>query len=101
MTSPRPHALVLHAEHAWLGGESASRDVRVEVRDGTISSVTAGVPTVRGDEQVAGVLMPGFVNAHSHAFHRALRGRTHAGAGDFWAWRDLMYRVAGSLEPDT
>jgi formiminoglutamate deiminase len=101
MTSPRPHALVLHAEHAWLGGESASRDVRVEVRDGTISSVTAGVPAVRGDEQVAGVLMPGFVNAHSHAFHRALRGRTHAGAGDFWAWRDLMYRVAGSLEPDT
>ena len=32
--------------------------------------------------------LPGFVNAHSHAFQRALRGRTEG--GDFWAWRELM-----------
>ncbi len=39
-------------------------------------------------------LLPGFVNAHSHAFQRALRGRTQhfpAGAGDFWSWREAMY----------
>src|SRR3954468_12256541 len=39
--------------------------------------------------------IPGFVDAHCHAFQRALRGR--AGGGDFWAWRDEMVAVAGSL----
>ncbi|WP_407359081.1 formimidoylglutamate deiminase [Microbacterium sp. LTA6] len=41
---------------------------------------------------------PGFANAHSHAFHRALRGRTHE-SGSFWTWRELMYRAAGRLDP--
>src|ERR671939_477890 len=36
--------------------------------------------------------LPGFVNAHSHAFQRALRGR--AEGGDFWAWRELMLELA-------
>ena len=36
--------------------------------------------------------IPGFVNAHSHAFQRALRGRTEG--GDFWAWRDAMLELA-------
>jgi formimidoylglutamate deiminase len=39
--------------------------------------------------------LPGFVNAHSHAFQRALRGR--AEGGDFWAWRELMLELAGDL----
>ena len=39
--------------------------------------------------------IPGFVNAHCHAFQRALRGC--AGGGDFWAWRDSMLELAGSL----
>ncbi|WP_375386303.1 formimidoylglutamate deiminase [uncultured Microbacterium sp.] len=43
---------------------------------------------------------PGFANAHSHAFHRALRGRTHQ-SGSFWTWRELMYRAAGRLTPDS
>jgi formimidoylglutamate deiminase len=42
--------------------------------------------------------LPGFVNAHSHAFQRALRGR--AGGGDFWAWRDAMLAEADTLTPD-
>jgi len=42
--------------------------------------------------------LPGFVNAHSHAFQRALRGRV-AGA-DFWAWRDAMLGHARGLTPD-
>jgi formimidoylglutamate deiminase len=41
------------------------------------------------------VQIPGFVDAHCHAFQRALRGR--AGGGDFWAWRDEMIGLAGSL----
>jgi formimidoylglutamate deiminase len=41
--------------------------------------------------------LPGFVNAHSHAFQRALRGRTEG--GDFWGWRDSMLELAQSLTP--
>ena len=52
------------------------------------------------DVQLAGLTMPGFANAHSHAFHRALRGRTHRRAGDFWTWREQMYAVAARLTPD-
>lgn len=40
-----------------------------------------------------------FANCHSHAFHRALRGRV-TGADSFWSWRDRMYDVAGILDPD-
>ncbi len=42
--------------------------------------------------------LPGFVNAHSHAFQRALRGRTEG--GDFWAWRELMLEEAARQTPD-
>lgn len=50
-------------------------------------------------------LVPGLVNAHSHAFQRVLRGRTeHLAAGreddDFWSWRTAMYRAANGLSPD-
>jgi len=41
--------------------------------------------------------LPGFVNAHSHAFQRALRGRTEG--GDFWAWRDAMLDIARDQVP--
>ncbi len=50
--------------------------------------------------RMRGLTLPGFANTHSHAFHRALRGRTHHGEGSFWTWRDEMYRVAGTLDPD-
>ena len=42
--------------------------------------------------------IPGFVNAHSHAFQRALRGRTEG--GDFWAWRDAMLELADAQSPE-
>ena len=45
------------------------------------------------------VTLPGFVNAHSHTFQRALRGR--AGGGDFWAWRELMLAEAERQTPAT
>ena len=48
-----------------------------------------------------GVVLPGLANTHSHAFHRALRGRTHAGGGDFWTWREQMYALTRRLTPDT
>jgi formimidoylglutamate deiminase len=42
--------------------------------------------------------IPGFVNAHCHAFQRELRGRTEG--GDFWAWRESMLDVASRLAPE-
>ena len=42
--------------------------------------------------------LPGFVNAHSHAFQRALRGRSEG--GDFWAWRDVMLAEAERQTPE-
>lgn len=48
-----------------------------------------------------GLTIPGLANAHSHAFHRALRGTVQVGSGTFWTWRDFMYKVAQNLTPDT
>lgn len=50
-------------------------------------------------------LLPGFVNAHSHAFQRVMRGRTQwrprgADVSDFWTWREAMYRAALALGPE-
>jgi formiminoglutamate deiminase len=47
------------------------------------------------------VTIPGAANAHSHAFHRALRGRSQTGRGSFWTWREQMYAIASRLDPDT
>jgi formimidoylglutamate deiminase len=42
--------------------------------------------------------LPGFVNAHSHAFQRALRGKVEG--GDFWAWREAMLDLVRELTPE-
>jgi formimidoylglutamate deiminase len=47
----------------------------------------------------ASLTLPGFVNAHSHTFQRALRGSV-AGA-DFWGWRDAMLALAGAQTPES
>ncbi|MBA2681437.1 MAG: formimidoylglutamate deiminase [Ktedonobacteraceae bacterium] len=49
------------------------------------------------------LLLPGFVNAHSHIFQRALRGHTHrplSSQDTFWSWRSAMYAAAQRLTPD-
>lgn len=61
----------------------------------------AGASPDPGDVRLPGIVLPGFANVHSHAFHRALRGRTHGGGGTFWTWREQMYAVAGALDPDS
>ena len=88
-------------ELAWLGGPRAETGVLIELEGDRIAAVAAGVHT-RPEHAVplAGLTLPALANAHSHAFHRALRGRTHSGRGTFWTWRDLMYRVAERLDPD-
>ncbi|MFI7541583.1 formimidoylglutamate deiminase [Actinoplanes sp. NPDC049599] len=86
------------AEYAWVDG-AVARDVRLEITDGRFTAVTPGAAT--GGARLPGLVLPGLANAHSHAFHRALRGRTHGDRGSFWTWREQMYAVAGRLDPDS
>jgi len=87
------------AEYALLPSGLA-RDVTFQVTAGRFTAVTPD--TVPGHARVLpGVVLPGFANAHSHAFHRALRGRTHDDGGTFWTWRERMYAVAAQLDPDS
>ncbi len=89
-----------HADFAWRGGEVAVANVRIDVTNGVISAVTEDIAPRPQDVHIAGVVMPGLVNAHSHAFHRAMRGRTHDGVGNFWSWRKPMYEIASALTPE-
>jgi formiminoglutamate deiminase len=105
--------------------------VVVSVDGGRITGVLTGVATPPpGAERLMGLTIPGMANCHSHAFHRALRGRTQRGRtqrgatqpgreqggrtqpgriqggpvprgqGSFWTWREQMYALAGRLDPD-
>jgi formiminoglutamate deiminase len=89
---------VYHAAYAWVG-DGLRQDVRIEVTDGVFTAVTPGASAEGA--RLPGLVLPGFANAHSHAFHRALRGRTHGGRGSFWTWRERMYAVAAELDPDS
>jgi len=86
-------------EHAWLGGNTVADAVTVSVDDGAIVAVRPDSPPT--GTVLHGLVIPGLANAHSHAFHRALRSRTQRGHGSFWTWRTLMYAVAQRLTPDT
>ncbi len=68
---------------------------------GVLRAVRAGVEPTIGAAILGGVTLPGLANGHSHAFHRGLRGRTHASGGTFWTWRELMYALAARLDPDS
>ncbi len=92
---------VIAAELTWTG-EGFVPDVQVAVDEaGRIRAVGAlGLPVTVPLPRRA--LLPGFVNAHSHAFQRGLRGLGESfpgGAGDFWTWREAMYALAGGLDP--
>lgn len=76
-----------------------ARDVCIEVDDaGAISRVSFG----RKGEKLAGPVLPGMANLHSHAFQRAMAGLTEMrgpGDDDFWTWRELMYRFMQRVTP--
>ncbi|MER6225712.1 formimidoylglutamate deiminase [Streptomyces sp900105755] len=88
-------------EYAWLD-TNVEPGVAVEVADGRITAVRTEVPVPPpGAEVLRGLTLPGLANAHSHAFHRALRGTVQVGSGTFWTWRELMYSFADRLTPET
>lgn len=77
-------------------------DVRISAAGGRIAAIEAGVRPEAGDERHR-TAVPGLPNLHSHAFQRALAGRTErrgTSADSFWSWRELMYRFVERLEPD-
>lgn len=77
-------------------------DVRVTIRDGRIGTVASNARAQADDTQVD-VLLPALANLHSHAFQRAMAGRTEVralGRESFWTWREIMYRFLDRLTPD-
>ena len=88
------------AAHAWLPN-GLQIGVGFEVADGRFAHVQVGVEPRADQHILSGVTLPGLANGHSHAFHRALRGRTHAAGGSFWTWRQQMYVLAARLDPDS
>ena len=77
-------------------------DVRIEVdSSGNIAAATPG-SAPGGGGTLAGPVLPGMANVHSHAFQRAMAGLTEvrgAPDDDFWSWRELMYRFVQRLTP--
>ena len=105
------------ADKAWVGG-AWSRDVLLSVgQDGRWCGVQANAPlgARQGTARLSGPALPGLVNAHSHAFQRAIAGLTECrsangqvggrpeagvlGNDDFWSWRDRMYSAANRITP--
>ncbi|HEX5703657.1 MAG TPA: formimidoylglutamate deiminase [Pyrinomonadaceae bacterium] len=100
-----------NASIAWLpdfiytGGRFESGRALVCDASGTIVSLPR-VAELRDEKRVRltnRAMLPGMVNAHSHAFQRVLRGRTEYRTGDrdsFWTWREMMYSAATRLTPE-
>lgn len=81
-----------------------ANDVLISVAtDGRIAALRPGAPAPDGCEQLAGPVVPGIPNLHSHAFQRAMAGLTEVRGNpqdSFWTWRERMYSFVGVLDPD-
>lgn len=96
----------LFAHKALLPG-GWTDDVRLTIDGGRISAVEPDAgrrPAVSSGEEALDIVVPGLCNAHSHAFQRALAGRTEQrspeGRDNFWSWRERMYALAGRIGAD-
>ena len=108
MTSSQTTRIVppttFRCDAAWIDGRVHDK-VDITCVAGMITSISHSDSAHRTAgglvEHLPGLVVPGFADAHSHIFHRGLRGRTHDGTGTFWTWRDRMYELAGRLDPDS
>lgn len=96
--------LVLQPEGVWSGG-ALKKGVSVTIEGERILAIGGPPPGAKVTQLPGRLLIPGMVNAHSHAFQRAIRGRTESRApgrerDDFWSWREEMYRAALALGPE-
>ncbi|WP_157270823.1 formimidoylglutamate deiminase [Azohydromonas aeria] len=95
----------LWAPRAWLPGgwrERVLLEIQPGSRGGRWAAITPNVDAPPGAEVAAGPLLPGFVDAHGHAFQRAFAGlaeRRERADDDFWSWRERMYGVALRITP--
>jgi formimidoylglutamate deiminase len=90
------------APRAWLPGGWRQAVLLETDAQGRWCTVQPDTAAPDGVERLAGPVLPGLVDAHSHAFQRAFAGlaeRRETEGDDFWSWRDRMYRVAGAIDP--
>lgn len=84
-----------------LTADGWAENVRIAINNGRIDALTAD-QRAQSDDLVAGIVIPGLANAHSHAFQRVLAGHTEqrgpAGKDNFWTWRSRMYALAGQID---
>ncbi len=107
MSGPVAHApeapRSLWAPRAWIEGAWADgvlMPIDAQGRFGALQTDVAAPPQA---ECLPGAVLPGLVNAHSHAFQRAFIGRAEtrsSGHDDFWSWRERMYSVALRITPE-
>lgn len=101
--------MISHTEQSWLPdllfyrGRFESDLAVVCDAAGMISKIIPADQANNPIRLTKRALLPGLVNAHSHAFQRVVRGRTEYRLSNqtdsFWTWRELMYRVANQLSP--
>ena len=93
----------LHAPAALLPDGWQSGVALVVAGDGRIERVERRAPAP-GDERLGGPVIPAMPNVHSHAFQRAIAGRTGlpspAHDDTFWTWRQAMYAAVDRLDAD-
>lgn len=89
----------IRAALTWIDG-AFEEGVRITISaDGTIEATTRDAEPA-DLELPDEAILPGFINAHSHSFQRAMRGKTErfpAGRGSFWTWRETMYSLVESM----
>ena len=93
------------APAAWVNGAWVQDVLLVAGADGVWAEVRPACPAgeASGATKLAGPILPGLVNGHSHAFQRAIAGlteRSTSGEDDFWSWRDRMYSAANRITPE-
>lgn len=93
----------LWAPGAWIAGRWRASVLLEIAPNGLWSAVQPDTPRPEGVAALPGPVLPGLVNAHGHAFQRAIAGLTErrdSGDDDFWSWRERMYRVALRILPE-
>ncbi len=84
--------------------EGWARNVAIDVDDDGVIARIEGDADTRGRELVAGPVVPAMPNLHSHAFQRAIAGRTGRASASrddsFWTWRQAMYAFLDRVDAD-
>ncbi|MCI0363105.1 MAG: formimidoylglutamate deiminase [Phycisphaerales bacterium] len=97
---------VIEADLTWTSAGRFERGVRIAVDGRGMIDEVGPLPAQQTLRLADRAILPGMINAHSHAFQRGLRGRGEMfppdeGAGNFWTWRQEMYRLVESIDEPT